>query len=94
MSRFTVTGRRTGATLGCYGAVMDRAELMDRLTNAEWDVSQGARRLAGQQRAIRQLRTCMRDITGAEALLIDLERAQTLSVRVRDRLRSLIEHLN
>jgi hypothetical protein len=73
---------------------MDRAELMNRLTNAEWDVSHGARRLAEQQRAVRQLRTCMRDISGAEALLIDLEHAQALSVRVRDRLRSLVEHPN
>ena len=67
---------------------------MHRLTNAEWNVSHGARRLAGQQNAVRQLRTCMRDITGAEALLSDLEHAQALSLRVRDQLQSRIEHLS
>ena len=66
---------------------------MDRLTNAEWDVSQAARRLAASKGLFASaVLAC--DITGAEALLIDLEHAQTLSVRVRDPLRSLIEHLN
>ena len=73
---------------------MKRSELFDRLTNADWDVSHGARRVAEQRNAIRVLRTCMRDVTAAEALLIDLECAQALSVKNRDRLLSLFEDLH
>ena len=73
---------------------MNQSELLDRLANAEWDVSRGARLLVGQRNAVRQLRTCMRDVTSAEALLTDLECAQVLSVSERDRLRTQVEHLH
>jgi hypothetical protein len=70
---------------------MIRADLLDRLADAEWAVSQGARRIAEQRGALRQLRSCMRDVTDAQELLIDLECEQMLSVNERDLLREQLE---
>ena len=72
---------------------MERTELLDRLANAEWDVSHGARRLAGQRNAVRQLRACMRDVSNAETLLTDLAAEHLYSVSERDQLRSQLEAL-
>ena len=67
---------------------VDRSELLNQLSDAEWEVSHGARRLSAQRNAVRVLRTLMRDMTGAERRLTDLESTQASSVRRRDQLRS------
>ena len=65
---------------------MDRSELLHQLTDAEWNVFQGAWRLAGQRNAVRRFRPFMR--TRAAALLKYLEREQMLAVREALQLRS------
>jgi hypothetical protein len=70
---------------------MDRSELLNQLSDAEWEVSHGARQLSAQRNAVRVLRTSMRDMTGAEKRLTDLESSQASSVSKRDRLRFQVE---
>jgi hypothetical protein len=66
---------------------MERAKLLEQLRSVEYDVSYGARLVANQQNAIRALRKYMRDVAGADELLIDLECAQAVTLNQRDRLR-------
>ena len=73
---------------------MDRSEFLDRLANAEWECRAAARRLSGQQNALRSLRSSMRDTSGAEALLRDFEFAQVWLVHERDRILSEIQRLD
>ena len=70
---------------------MNRRELLDQLAIAEWNVSQGARRLAEHRNILRHLRARMRDVTNAEELLTDLAAEHLYSIRERDQLRAHLQ---
>ena len=65
---------------------MDRSKLLHQLADAEWNVFQGAWRLAVRRNAVRTFRPFMRP--GAAALLKCLERQQMRAVREALQLRS------
>lgn len=64
---------------------MDRAAMQQRLMEAEAQITEGQRRIALQQKLVRELDAHGEDSTGAKRLLAKYEESQALRIADRDR---------
>ena len=65
---------------------MDRAVMQQRLTDAEAQIAEGERRIAFQQKLVRDLEAHGEDLAAAKRLLAKYEESHALRIRGRDRL--------